>query len=264
MKRFISTLCLLVGASVASYAGVISTAAGTSLLGANGSYLNFDNATTFPLFTSFNSILNVGTLNAITNAATGPSVSITSTTSTSPITNDIGSFSVGAGGTFGTVGGSGSRYLQTVDSTGSTSMFAGRLTFTFSSSQREFLIDYASVSAASIRMLVDGIDQGTLSTNTGAGSSQIGFAADGTGAGALTSFSTIAFEFTGTGAGSDLVYYDNLRVSNVLGTNGTTGSTGGNGTGGPGPDPEAVPEPSTYALMGAGLLALGYARRNKK
>jgi hypothetical protein len=56
----------------------------------------------------------------------------------------------------------------------------------------------------------------------------------------------------------DLVTFDDLRI--FASTAGTTTSGGSTTSGGGG----AIPEPSTYALIGAGLAALAYARRRRQ
>lgn len=270
MKRFISTVFLLVGASVASFAGVITSASGTNLLGPNASLQNFDDPSAFPLG-SFNSLPNFTLGNGIqVGISVAGSPGATTNSGNQARVNDSG---VDIGGFGSPLAG---RYLVTsVVGTGGGSNpdnFAHSLTFTFTGGTSEFLIDYFASDSASNFFTVNGLaTQYALPTNAcnfGAGQCsgtgrQIGFVADGT----VTAINSVTFTFVGVDNFADFqgdtVLFDNLRVvaANGTGSTGTggTGGNGGNGTNGGG----EIPEPSTYALMGAGLMALAYARRKK-
>ena len=91
------------------------------------------------------------------------------------------------------------------------------------------------------------------------GSGQIGYQGDG----ALASFSVVTFTFTGADQSSfyngDQVLFDSVRFVNGTGASTTTTTSSSSTT-----VVAGVPEPSTYALIGAGLAGLAFARRKKK
>jgi len=271
MKRFISTVFLLVGASVASFAGVITSASGTNLLGPNASLQNFDDPSAFPIgsFTSLPSF-TLGNGVQVGISVAGSPGATTNSGNQARVNNsgvDIAGFGSPLAGS----------YLVTyapVSGTGggaNPDNFAHSLTFTFTGGTSEFLIDYFGADSSSNFFTVNGLaTQYALPTNScdfaeqecGGTGRQIGFVADGT----VTAINSVTFTFVGVdnfaGFQGDTVLFDNLRVvaANGTGSTGTGGTgTGGNGTNGGG----EIPEPSTYALMGAGLMALAYARRKK-
>jgi hypothetical protein len=251
MKRLFSTFCLLVGASVASYAGVISSANG-ALLGPNAALIDFESPTTFPAG-SFSSLpqfnASAGTTNVgVTISASGAG-SGTNTGSQAAITGQFAS-------TFGS-----GRYLTTYSgptpAVNTPSNFTRTITLTFATGLSDIIFDYFASETNFHSFAVNGVAQTTLlNQGTSSSANRLGFTVDGT----TPVINSISFTFTGTDAGGagDQVIFDNIRVV-AGGTVSSSGSSTPSTSGGGG----EIPEPSTYALMGAGLLALGYARRKK-
>jgi hypothetical protein len=282
MRRLLSTFCLLLGASVASYAGFITSigstiGAGSDLAGANAVLQDFNNTTTFPL-SAFTALTSFNMSGGTTNTNVGIAASNGGATS-GPNTGNQARISNSSAAIYGvsSVAGVGSfsgNSIQTYSGgpVGTSSNFARTLTITFSNPVFAFLIDYADNNAIQGTSVVQinggtGASQSSLvnqncsvvGTPACAGSGrQIGYVADATN----PSISTVTFTFTGfdqaTGYAGDFVTFDNLRVAGS-GLNGG----GGNGDGGNNNGGGEIPEPSTYTLLGAGLLSLAYARHRK-
>lgn len=236
MKRFISTICLLVGASVASYAGAITSASGTSLLGGSAVLQDFNAPSQFPAgaFTSLPQT-NLSGVSIVFAAGAGP--------------NNTGSKGAVSFVT------SGQQYITNFDTSfggtvGNALSFAGALTFTFAAPVSEFLIDYGGNASTSNTFTVNGV-----TTALAVGNGQVGFTS-GTANISSVTFNFVGSSFSGlTALNGDEVQFDNLRTFGAgLVTSGTNP---------PPPPPSGVPEPSTYAMIGAGLLALGYNRRKR-
>ncbi|MCX6612666.1 MAG: PEP-CTERM sorting domain-containing protein [Acidobacteria bacterium] len=257
MKRLFSTFCLLVGASVASYAGILTGASGTNLLGPSAVLMDFGAPATFPVgsFTS----LPAGTSNSsvsISVAGAGSGANNGSQARINP--NDAGTSAFFGGAISGTYL---SSYSGTPGTGGTaTNQFARTITLTFLAPVTGFTIDYVGSQSSSHEFAVAGVAGITNLANQSCGSActasgrQIGYVVDGSSP--VSSFSSVSFTFVGTdsnGFGDD-VLFDNIRTVAAVATSGSSATTGGN---------PVIPEPSTYALMGAGLLALGYARRKK-
>jgi hypothetical protein len=276
MKRLLSTFCLLLGASLASFAGLITSTTGTNLTGANAALQDFENTSAFPL-ASFTTLPTTSLSNGVqlTVSASGPSGSpgTFNTGNTGRVGNTVGSV-YGTSTTAG-VGSLSGRYLQTWNgaSVTSSNSFVRTLTFTFGnsgSSVSEFLIDYFDSNSGSVgssaHALVVNLSGGTQistslsQTNSGVCGSctgtgrQIGWVADG--GATINSFSILMSSNNGdqdASYGGDMLILDNLRT---VGTNQNGGQPPVN-------PPGDIPEPSTYALLGAGLLSIAYARRRK-
>ena len=263
MKSFISTLCLLMGASVASYAGPITATTGTQLLGANAALQTFDSNATFPLgaFTSlpqFN-LANGTTSTNVTIGALGAASGPNRGTQGSVTTNASAIASFGGTTPAAVLAG---QYLSSYN-LGDPSLqtsFTRSLTFTFSSGVSEFLLDYFGSDTSLNYFIVNGItsNQYALANQTCSGPGcngsgrQAGYVAGG--ADPIASINSVTFFIIGTDnegiLGGDNLLFDNLRV------------VGGAAVTTPPPTGE-IPEPSTYALIGAGLLALAYNRRKR-
>ena len=267
MKRFISTFCLLIGSTVASYAGAITATTGTNLLGANAALQTFNTNATFPLgaFTSlpqFN-LANGTTSTNVTIGAAGAASGSNRGNQGSVTTNSSAIAAFGGTSPAAVLAG---QYLSSYN-LGDPSLetsFLRSLTFTFSSGVSEFLLDYFGSDTSLNYFIVNGITstQYALVNQNCSGSAcngsgrQAGYVAGG--ADPLASINSVTFFIIGTDnegvLGGDNVLFDNLRV--VGGTATPPPSDGGGGGG-------VIPEPSTYALIGAGLLALAYKRRKR-
>ncbi len=265
MKRLLSTFCLLVGASVATWAGVVTNATGTNLLGPNAALQNFDSTATFPLgsFTSLSQFtLTSNSVSTNVNISVAGGSGTRNTGNTAQITNVSGTV-YGTSSTPG-VGSLSGSYINTLSGpVFQSGSFARTLTITFSTAVNEFLIDYFDNNGnlASNFMTINGLStqynlanttcNPTVANNCTGTGRQIGFVADSS----VPSISSVTFTFLGqdgfSSYGGDMVLFDNLRVFAAASNN----SSGGNNGGG------EIPEPSTYALLGAGLIALAYARR---
>jgi hypothetical protein len=250
--RFISTLCLLLGASFASYAGLITSATG-NMAGPNGYLQNFNTGSLspngslatnnpLPLTSFFPTGIAIGT--------SGVNVTITSG---GPGGNP-GSYNTGSTGALREI--SSGNYVITNWSGADVSVassFARTITLTFSQAISEFLVDYSGSNSpqSTNYFYINGNTGTTYSLPSGSGS--IGLDA--------STITSVTFYTNGPdgnlGIGSDLVTLDNLRIVTNANGNPNTGTGTGN------PNPGQVPEPSTYALIGAGLMGVFYARRKK-
>lgn len=252
MKSFISTLCLLDGASVASYSGVINAIMG-NMAGPNGYLQNFDNPAVFPAgsFTSLPQLnSSAGTLNTNVNIQAAGGSGIFNT----------GSVQTGGNAIFGLSNGYLSSYVGFPADATQSSNFVRTLTFTFSQAVSEFLFNYAAHDGTGFYS-VNGlptqyalVNQASCTANCTPASA--GFVVDGS----VTSISSFTITFQGNdrvlSRGGDIVFINKLRL--VGPANGSASSNSQTSGGG-----GEIPEPSTYAPMGAGLLALGCARRMK-
>ena len=259
MKRLFSTFCLMIGASVASYAGFISGASGTNLLGGSAVLMNFDAPATFPSgsFTSLPTVTSNSSVGIVVTGG-GGATNTGNQARIVPTTTAITTFFGGA---------MSGNYLSTysgVPGTGGTSSneFARTITLTFVAPINAFTIDYVGSQTSAHTFAVAGVGSSFLVDQSCGGACttsgrQIGYSVDS--GGPISSFTQVTFTFSGAPGNSfgDDVLFDNIRT--VLAAPASSGTTG-TGTGGGG---EVIPEPSTYALMGAGLLALFYARRKK-
>ncbi len=282
MKRFISILGLALGVSVSSYATLINNASGTAtgnLAGSGAALITFDESaypigafTSLPFtvsggsgtFTGTFSWLNTGT---VPGACTGAGANCGTV------------YSVQPNGLPSTTKAGGDERLSNADISlpaGARSSYANILRITFSSGNvNEFGIVIRNNDAATT--------QGGTTVNTALNYMVVNFVGGGSSGqqalpnqfnnGNLANFfgwnansgqqiASVDFVITGNDSSAnrilDIVTFDDMRVfSDVAGT--TTGGGGTTTSGGGG----EIPEPSTYALMGAGLAALAYARRRK-
>ena len=249
--RFISTLCLLLGASFASYAGLITSATG-NMTGPNGYLQNFNTGSLSPTGTlATNNPLPLTSFfpTGIAIGASGVNVTITSGgPSGSP-----GSTNTGSTGALREV--STGNFVITNWSgadVSAASSFARTITLTFSQAISEFLVDYGGSNSSVTNYFYINGDTGTTYGLPSA-SGSIGLDAS-----TITSVTFFTNSADGNlGIGSDLVTLDNLRIVTNANGNQNTGTGTGN------PNPGEVPEPSTYALIGAGLVGVFYARRKK-
>ena len=229
------------GASVASYAGSI-TSATANLLGPSAVLQTFDNPSQFPA-SAFTSLPQTG----------GSNVAILFSNAGGTGTNNTGSRGAVS---FVTAG---NQYVTNFDTSfggavGTSASFARSLTFTFSGPTSEFLINYAGSAASSNYFVVDGLaTQFALNSVNG----QVGYAA--VAGDPIASFTSATFFFLASStSGNTLLNGDEVQFDNLLTVSGVA-STLPDGGGGGG----VIPEPSTYALIGAGLLALAYNRRKR-
>ena len=287
MKRIVYTLGLALGVSVASYAGVITSASG-NLTGGGQTTINFEDGTAFPLG-SFSSLpfnfagnaVTIQTTIAATSCGAGANCASYSTGTNAAIATGATGYSASLFSKYiTTYGGTGGGAFSFSGGISQSTNFTKTLTFTFANSISDFIISYFGSDGAitpggaylsTANRVTFGSGAGSVIANlanqkctngvdcnsTPGGSGNIGYAGDL----ALASFNVVTFTFDGADQGSSLngdqVLFDNLRVFNLAGGTVTTTTTTTT------VPPGAIPEPSTYALIGAGLVGMAFARRKK-
>lgn len=282
MKRFISILGLALGVSVSSYATLINNASGSAtgnLASAGAALITFDEVG-YPLgaFTSLPFTVNSSN-NASTFTGTFSWLNTSPTGNCTGVGANCGAVYASAanGGDLGDKS-LGNERLSTYDwsslNVTNRANYGNILRITFTSGNvGEFGIAIRNNDAAATPggvannalnyMVVNFVGGGSSTQqalpNQYNSSTAVNFF--GWTANSGQQIASVDFVITGFDAGNtralDIVTFDDLRIfANAAGT--TTG--GGTTTSGGGGE---VPEPSTYALMGAGLAALAYARRRR-
>lgn len=289
MKRLIPVLSLLLGASVSSQAIIITTAVDPALLGVSGSLIDFEGVTLGSnAFTSLP--FNV-------SQTSGPAVSATiATANTGSFTgtggvgnlssiNDASALNAAAGNRFLT------NWNYTPSFAQGSANLANRLTLAFNTGLAGVDFAYSGNDSNAANNLTNPDVAGTRnrvvfntcvgtwngSTCSGTVGSEAGIFMNqrpgtannanlrtiGSTQSAGTVITSIVIEFNGfdngPGFAVDFMAFDRFNAF-VAGTpsgssSPTTSATTSSGGG------DTIPEPSTYALVGAGLAALAYARR---
>jgi hypothetical protein len=286
MKRFISILGLALGVTASSYATLINTvggpAVGSNLASAGAALITFDeDAYPIGAFTSLPFSVTVGG-NTFTGTFTWLNTTGQTCTGSGAFCGSVYAADTD-GGIAGTTKPSGNERISNYDwtqttlgSTGVRANYANTLRLTFTSGNvNEFgILIRNNDSAASPGGTANNALNYMVVNFTGGGSAtpnqnlpnQYGNTAAsnffGWNANAGQTIASVDFVITGFDAGAtralDIVTFDDLRIfSDSVGS--TTGGGGTTTSGGGG----VIPEPSTYALMGAGLAALAYARRRR-
>lgn len=260
MKRFLSIVCLAMGVTISSFAGAFNgTGTYSSDPNISGSLsatlIDFNNSAQFPVnaFSSLPFTLPTG--------ASGITATITGTCSNN---NATGCLAIGTQSAVATGFGSGNTqyvFNSTASGTFTTANTARTLTLNFTGTPTSaFVWDYLYANNAGNQITVNttaGSTTYNLAVNPqqgtgGNAAAYFGYVGDG---GATINSVTITFaNFDPNAAVPDLVALDNLRL--FTGSNTSVPSSSSSSSG-------AVPEPSTYALLGAGLSAIAYLRRRR-
>lgn len=282
MKRFISILGLALGVSVSSYATLINNSSGTAtgnLASAGAALITFDEGA-YPLgaFTSLPFTVNSGD-NSSTFTGSFSWLNTSPTGDCTGVGANCGAVYTAASNGGAIIPGTkadGNERLSTYDfstlNSANRANYGNILRITFSSGNvGEFGIviqnnDSATTGGGAYNSALNYM----VVNFVGGGSTTVQALPDQNGNPTAANFfgwtansgqqiAYVDFVVTGFDSGAtralDVVTFDDMRIfANAAGT--TTG--GGSTTSGGGGE---IPEPSTYALMGAGLAALAYARR---
>ncbi len=297
MKRFVSILGLALGVTTSSFAGLVNNSggstSGTNLGSAGAALIDFE-AGAYPLGAFSSLPFNIttsngtftGTLSWVNPASPGPCV--TSPANSSGVTSAANATNCGGVQSFNASGiptdkDSGNERISTynyIDGISDRGGYGSTLRLTFTSGNvTEFSLLVRNNDSLTSGGLFNGALNYMVVNFTGGGSTSnqslpnqggnpantntFGWTVDSLG----QTIASVDFVITGLDQSSsflgtplDIVTFDDLRIFGEGGGGTTTGGGGGTTTGGGGGE---IPEPSTYALMGAGLAVLAYARRRR-
>lgn len=259
MKRFLSLSCLALGVTVSSFAGSFTGSgayvADANVAGLSAQLLDFTTGISAVPVTAFSTLPFTipsglsGTISTVAGSGSGQAGSLTN----SSFTNSFG--------------GANNQYIMSyTGGAAANTNSASSLTIAINSSNANaFAIDYSYANVVNSVTVTTSTGSATFSlpinsnqAGGGNGVGYVGFVTDSTTTGTINS---ITFNFAlgeqSNPAVRDILAFDNLRL--YTGATTPTSSSSSSSA----PPSNVVPEPSTYALLGAGLSAIALFRRRR-